>query len=91
MKIWDIAIIGGGTSGSFFARKMAEKGYSVKVIEKSSLEKVGSRYDIFHLGRKEFERFSIPRPVKGDKEWAFYYKKEKALYNQVKACEVYKD
>ncbi len=73
MKIWDIAIIGGGTSGSFFARKIAEKGYGVKVIEKSSLEKVGSRYDIFHLGRKEFERFSIPRPVKGDKEWAFEF------------------
>lgn len=73
MKNYDIAVIGGATSGSFFARKMSEKGYSVKVIEKCSSEKVGSRYDIFHIGRKEFERFSIPRPVKGDKEWAFEF------------------
>ncbi|MBP3329653.1 MAG: NAD(P)/FAD-dependent oxidoreductase [Clostridia bacterium] len=73
MKKCDIAVIGGATSGSFFARKMAEKGFSVKVIEKCSREKVGSRYDIFHIGRKEFERFSIPRPVEGDKEWAFEF------------------
>lgn len=73
MKKCDIAVIGGATSGSFFARKMAEKGFSVKVIEKCSLEKVGSRYDIFHIGRKEFDRFSIPRPVEGDKEWAFEF------------------
>lgn len=73
MKMYDVVIIGGGTSGSFFARRMAEKGYAVKIIEKSSFEKVGSRYDIFHLGRKEFERFGIPRPVEGDKEWAFEF------------------
>lgn len=73
MKRYDIAVIGGATSGSFFARKMAEKGYSVLVIDKNPLEKIGTRYDIFHIGRKEFERFSIPRPVKGDKEWAFEF------------------
>lgn len=73
MKKYDVAVIGGATSGSFFARKMAEKGFSTIVVEKCSFEKVGSRYDIFHIGRKEFERFSIPRPVEGDKEWAFEF------------------
>lgn len=73
MTKYDVVVIGGATSGSFFARKMAENGHSVYVIEKCSREKVGSRYDIFHIGRKEFERFSIPRPVKGDKEWAFEF------------------
>ncbi len=73
MKKYDVAIVGGATSGSFFARKMAEKGHSVLVIEKNPLEKIGTRYDIFHIGRKEFERFGIPRPIKGDKEWAFEF------------------
>ncbi len=73
MKTYDIVIIGGATSGSFFARKIAEKGYNVKVIEKCSYKNVGSRYDIFHIGRREFERFSIPRPTEGDKEWAFEF------------------
>lgn len=73
MKKYDVAVIGGATSGSFFARKMAEKGYSVLVIDRNPLEKIGTRYDIFHIGRKEFERFGLPRPVKGDKEWAFEF------------------
>ena len=73
MKKYDVAVIGGATSGSFFARKMAEKGYNVLVIDRNPLEKIGTRYDIFHIGRKEFERFGIPRPVKGDKEWAFEF------------------
>lgn len=73
MRKFDVAIIGGATSGSFFARRMAEKGYTVLVIDKNPLEKIGTRYDIFHIGRKEFEKFGIPRPVKGDKEWAFEF------------------
>lgn len=73
MKKYDVAVIGGATSGSFFARKMAEKGYSVLVIDRNPLEKIGTRYDIFHIGRKEFECFGLPRPVKGDKEWAFEF------------------
>ena len=70
---YDVAIIGAATSGSFFAKKMAEKGYKVKVFEKLQPEKLGCKYDIFHVGRKEFERFGIPRPVEGDREWAFEF------------------
>lgn len=73
VKKYDIAVIGAATSGAFFAKKMSEKGYSVKVIEKNPIEKLGCKYDIFHVGRKEFERFGIPRPVEGDKEWAFEF------------------
>lgn len=69
----DVAVIGAATSGSFFAQRMAERGYSVKVIEKCTEENLGCKYDIFHVGRKEFDRFGIPRPVEGDKEWAFEF------------------
>lgn len=73
MNRYDIAIIGAATSGSFFAQRMAERGYSVKVIEKNTTETIGTKYDIFHVGRKEFDRFGLPRPVEGDKEWAFEF------------------
>ena len=73
MNKYDVAVIGGATSGSFFAQRMAERGYKVKVIEKNTKETVGSKYDIVHLGRKEFDRFGLPRPVEGDKEWAFEF------------------
>lgn len=73
MKKYDVVIIGAATSGSFFARKMAEKGYSVKVIEKDAEEKVGTKYDIFHIAKKDFEKFSLPLPKEGDKEWAFEF------------------
>ena len=73
MKQYDVVVIGAATSGSFFARKMAEKGYKVKVIEKNTFEKVGTKYDIFHISEKEFERFSLPRPHENDKAWAFEF------------------
>ncbi len=73
MSNYDIAIIGAATSGAFFARRMAEKGYKVKIIEKNSFEKIGSKYDIFHVAKKEFDRFGIPKPQQGDKEWAFEF------------------
>ena len=75
MKNYDIVIIGAGTSGAYLARAVAKRGHSVLVIEKNSRDKTGSKYDIFHIEEREFERLGIPRPVEGDAEWAFEFEK----------------
>ena len=70
---YDVLIVGGATSGSFFARRMAEKGFSVCVIDASSEEKIGSKYDIFHVCKRDFENFGLPLPSKDDGTWAFEF------------------
>lgn len=70
---YDVLIIGGATSGSFFARRMAEQGFSVAVIDASPEEKIGSKYDIFHVCKRDFEKFSLPLPSKEDGTWAFEF------------------
>ena len=69
MKQYDVIIVGGATSGSYFAKLLAEKGHKVLIIEKNAKSKVGSKYDIFHMPKKDFEHFNVPLPKKGDKEW----------------------
>ena len=73
MDKYDIVIIGGATSGAYFAKKMAKKGYSVKIIEALSKRKLGTRMDIFHVSRSDFESFDMPKVQEGDKEWAFEF------------------
>lgn len=70
---YDVLIVGGATSGSFFARKMAEQGFSVLVLDASPEEKIGSKYDIFHVCERDFENFSLPLPSKEDGTWAFSF------------------
>lgn len=72
MKKVDIAVLGGASTGSYFAKRMAEQGHSVLVIDKDSREKVGSKYDIFHIPKADFSRFNLPLPVEGeDKAFEF--------------------
>lgn len=71
--VYDVLIIGGATSGSFFARRMAEKGFSVAVLDASEKEKIGSKYDIFHVCKRDFENFGLPLPSKDDGTWAFEF------------------
>lgn len=73
MSTYDVVIIGGATSGAWLARKMAKLGYKVKVIEKLSEEKLGRRLDIFHVAKREFERFGLPEVGYGDAEYAFSF------------------
>jgi flavin-dependent dehydrogenase len=73
MKKFDVVIIGAATSGSFFARKMAEQGFSVKVIEKLSQDKLGKRLDIFHVCKRDFENFGIPVVEEGNPIHAFEF------------------
>lgn len=70
---YDVLIIGGATSGSFFARRMAEIGFSVAVIDAASEEKIGSKYDIFHMCKRDFDTFGLPLPSKEDGTWAFEF------------------
>ena len=71
--IYDAVIIGAATSGAYFARKMAKKGYKVKMLERLSVEKLGTRMDIFHVSRSDFRKFDIPEVKQGDREWAFEF------------------
>ena len=70
---YDVVIIGGSTSGAFLAKRLAEKGFLVKVIEKSDKENVGGKMDIVHIARAEFDRFDLPRVKKGSPEWGFEF------------------
>lgn len=71
--MYDVLIVGGATSGSFFARRMAENGFSVLVLDGASEEKIGSKYDIFHVCKRDFEGFGLPLPSKEDGTWAFEF------------------
>lgn len=75
MENYELIIIGAGTSGAYLAERMAKRGHSVLVLEKNEKDKVGTKYDIFHIEQKEFARLEIPRPQKGDPAWAFEFEK----------------
>jgi digeranylgeranylglycerophospholipid reductase len=66
MEKYDVIIIGGATTGSYFGRRLAEAGMKVLLLEKQSKEQVGSKYDIFHILKPDFARFGLPYPEKGD-------------------------
>lgn len=58
----DIIVVGAGTAGSYFSWKMAEKGYSVKVVEQKKKGTLGEHIDIFHFDEIRFEQFDVPLP-----------------------------
>jgi len=66
MKTVDAVIVGGATTGSYFARKLSEQGLSVAVLDARPQGSVGDNYDIFHVMRPDFDRFGLPMPEKGD-------------------------
>lgn len=70
---YDVLIVGGATSGSFFARRMAEQGFSVAVLDACPEEKIGSKYDIFHMCKRDFDSFRLPPASKDDGTWAFEF------------------
>lgn len=78
MKHYDVVIIGAATTGSYFARRMAERGHTVLMLDAKPIERIGDKYDIFHLAKKDFEIFGLPRPEK-EVDWAFEFENNKAL------------
>lgn len=59
MNKCDILIVGASTTGCWFAKKMAEQGASVLVVEKELPENVSRPYDIFHMGEDEMKQFGL--------------------------------
>jgi digeranylgeranylglycerophospholipid reductase len=58
----DVIVVGAGTAGCLFARRMAERGYSVVVLEKNRLTALGQHIEIFHMGQDQFDPYGIPHP-----------------------------
>jgi len=72
MEQFDVLVVGAATAGSYFARKIAEAGHSVLVLDKLTQETLGHRLDIFHVVKGDFARFGLPLPEKGD-DYAFEF------------------
>lgn len=72
-KDYDIIIVGAGCAGAYFARRMAERGFSVLIIDKSKRECISTDYDIFHFTRNEMEQFGLPMVNEGDDIFCFEY------------------
>ncbi|MBQ5580932.1 MAG: hypothetical protein IIT43_06720, partial [Clostridia bacterium] len=70
---YDIVIVGASSSGAYFARKMAEQGASVLVIEKASRESLSTGYDIFHIAEADIEKHGLPKAKPGDGIWSFVF------------------
>lgn len=73
MQNYDVLVIGGATSGAYFAKKTAKLGYRVKIIEKLTPEKLGTKMDIVHLTKTDLKTFDIPPVSQGCPEWAFEF------------------
>jgi flavin-dependent dehydrogenase len=58
----DIVVVGAGTSGSYFAWRLAEAGYQTLVLEKRALDELGQHIDIFHMDAVRFAEFGVPLP-----------------------------
>lgn len=72
MEQVDVLVIGAATAGSYFARKLAEAGHRVLILEQQSKENLGRRLDIFHVAKDDFARFSLPLPEEAD-DFAFEF------------------
>lgn len=68
-KNYDIIVVGAGTAGSFFAKRMAEKDFKVLVIDKVNAQDLGNRLDIFHIDKDFFDKYNVPKPSKGDEDY----------------------
>lgn len=73
MEKYDILVVGGSTTGAWFARRMAERGHKVLVIEKEEADNVSRAYDIFHMTKKEMDQFGLEMPEKDSKEFGFTF------------------
>lgn len=73
MEKYDILVVGGSTTGSWFAKKMAEKGYKVLMIEKEDKKNISRAYDIFHMTKAEMEEFGLTIPSPKDKDFGFTF------------------
>ena len=65
----DVLVVGGCTTGCFFARKMAEQGYKVIVADALPADKIGGHLPVFHVDKPKFAELGIPCPAPGDADY----------------------
>ncbi len=73
MKNYDVIVVGGSTTGCWFAKNMAERGHSVLLIEKEERDNVSRQYDIVHMDRTEMKKYGMHIPNQGDSDFAFFF------------------
>ncbi len=64
---YDVIVVGAGPAGLYFSWKIAEKGYSVLVVEKR--KEINHHIDSFHFDSEKFDEFGIPKPDKDSEEF----------------------
>lgn len=59
----DVLVVGAGTSGSYLAWRLGQRGVRVLVLEKKPLQDLGHDLDIFHMDAVRFDQFGVPYPT----------------------------
>lgn len=72
MREYDAIVVGAATTGSYFAHELASRGHSVLLLDRADAAHIGTKYDIYHVSKRDLERFGLPLPVKGE-DWAFEF------------------
>jgi len=67
----DVVVVGAGTSGTYFAWRLAQVGFKTVVLEKRHLDELGADIGIFHMDEIRFAQFGIPLPT-GDELVSYY-------------------
>jgi digeranylgeranylglycerophospholipid reductase len=67
----DVLVVGAGTSGSYFAWRLAQAGFRVLVLEQRPLAELGQEIDIFHMDEVRFDQFGLAHP-EGEELLGYY-------------------
>ena len=81
---YDVVIIGGGVSGLFLSRLVAEKGYAVAVVEMKPMNEIGEKVCGDAVSRRYFAKLGLKEPAGNEvenvvKEVRIYSPSEKAI------------
>ena len=66
MNKFDCIVVGAGTAGSILAKKLAEAGYKVLIIDKKTKKNVGQTWEV-SIEKNVFGRIGLKLPDK--KHW----------------------
>ena len=70
MEHFDVLIVGAATVGSFLARKIAESGHRVLILEQQSKEKLARIPEVLRVHTADFAHYALPMP-EGEDDFAF--------------------